>query len=314
MADWITPYSNLHHQCLSIGQAPSQGLVYAVDEDIVVKIPFQYRVTDAKDCEAEVRRDDGLRSFELLRKEAGIYRFLTQHPHPNIVRCLYSHPATCLFLERAKYPLELAQAPANKQLRHRWVRQLMSAVTWLEGLGYTHGDLAVQNIGVDSNDCLKLFDFGASTSKTHHAFNHVAEKDRTGLATCIHFILSGVDPIASARDWEEVRHIKGELSGGRYPIAPEARDLGRIILDGWTGRSKARTFAEIRNEVEKIIGLGDDDVPCPLARKDFSALEAACVAWLETATVEPDWVAEDDYRAKWRALGYGVEEGIWEDA
>ncbi len=54
MADWITPYRIPHHQCLSIGQAPSQGLVYAVNEDIVVKIPFQYRVTDNKDCEAEV--------------------------------------------------------------------------------------------------------------------------------------------------------------------------------------------------------------------------------------------------------------------
>ncbi len=61
----------------------------------------------------------------------------------------------------------------------------MSAIAWLEGLGYTHGDLAVQNIGVDSNNCLKLFDFGASTSRTHHAFNHVTEKDHTGLATCI---------------------------------------------------------------------------------------------------------------------------------
>ncbi len=86
-----------------------------------------------------------------------------------------------------------------------------------------------------------------------------------------------------------------------------------MILDGWTGRSKARTFVEIRNEVEKIIGLGDDDTLCPLVLKGFSALEATCVAWLETATVEPDWVAEDDYRAKWRALGYGVEEGIWGD-
>ena len=104
------------------------------------------------------------------------------------------------------------------------------------------------------------------------------------------------------------------MSEGRYPIAPDARDLGGIILDGWTGRSKARKFAEIRNEVEKIIGAGDDDILCPLVLKDFSTLEAACVAWLKTATVKPDWVAEDDYRAKWQALGYGVEEGIWEDA
>ena len=100
--------------------------------------------------------------------------------------------------------------------------------------------------------------------------------------------------VTGTRDREEVRYITGELSEGRYSIAPEAHDLERIILDGWTGRCKARTFVEIRNEVEKVIGLGDDDTLCPLVLNDFSALEAACVAWLETATVEPDWVAEDD--------------------
>lgn len=90
MADWPTPYYMPHNHCLSIGQAPSQGLVYAIDENIVVKVPFQSPITNRPDSEAELYRDDSLRSFELLRKEANIYQILARHPHPNIVRCVYT--------------------------------------------------------------------------------------------------------------------------------------------------------------------------------------------------------------------------------
>lgn len=85
-------------------------------------------------------------------------------------------------------PLQLAQAQATTQLRYRWIRQLLSAVVRLEELGYTHGDLAVQNIGIDNNDCLKLFNFGNATNKADETFNHALKKDHTGLATCLYFL------------------------------------------------------------------------------------------------------------------------------
>ena len=311
MADWITPYCMAHNQCLSVGQAPSQGIVYAINEYIVVKLPFQYPVTNPPDSETELYRNDSLRSLELLRKEANVYQKLALYPHPNIVRCLYTQSATCLFLERAINPLQLAQAQATKQLQYCWIRQLLSAVVRLEELGYTHGDLTVQNIGVDGNDCLKLFDFGNATSKTDDTFKRTLEKDHSGLATCLYFLLSGVDPMANAKDWSEVRCIQRELREGRYSIAPEAVILREVILDGWTGVAALRTFGETREIVERIIGAGDDNnSPAP---KDFRALEAVCVRWLNTTIVESLWLTEEQYREKWKLLGYDIEEGIWSD-
>ena len=313
MADWLAPYCMPHDQCLSIGQAPSQGLVYAIDENIVVKVPFQYPITNPPDSEAESYRDDSLRSFELLRKEANIYQILALRPHPNIVRCLNTRPAACLFLERAKNPLQLAQTQATTQLRYCWIRQLLSAVVRLEELGYTHGDLAIQNIGIDNNNCLKLFDFGNATNKSDETFNHALEKDHTGLATCLYFLLSGVDPVANARDWSEVCCIQRELSEGRYKIALQAEVLREVIFDGWTGGAARRTFRETRKVVEGIIGTGDNAALNSPALKDYRAMEAVCVEWLDKATLESHWLTEQQYRAKWQSLGYNIEEGIWGD-
>lgn len=311
MADWITPYCMAHSQCLSIGQAPSQGVVYAIDLHVVVKLPFQYPVPNRPNSDDELYRDDSLRSLELLRKEVDIYQKLALHPHPNIVRCLYARSATCLFLERAINPLQLAQAQATKQLRYRWIRQLLSAVVKLEELGYTHGDLTVQNIGIDDNGCLKLFDFGNTTSKMDDSFQNTLKKDHSGLATCLYFLLSGVDPIAKAKDWSEVRCIQRELCEGRYSIVSEAIILREVIVDGWTGVAAFRTFGETREIVEGIIGVGDDKNPS--APKDFRTMEAVCVGWLNTATVESFWLTEEQYREKWKFLGYDTEEGKWSD-
>lgn len=309
MADWITPYDMAHHQCLSIGQAPSQGVVYAIDSRVVLKLPFQYPVPNRPNSDDELYRDDGLRSLELLRKEVNIYQKLALHPHPNIVRCLYAPSATCLFLERAIKPLQLAQAQATKQLRYRWIRHLLSAVVKLEELGYTHGDLTVQNIGIDDNDSLKLFDFGNATSKMDDSFQDTLKEDHSGLATCLYFLLSGVDPMANAKDWSEVRCIQRELCEGRYNIMSEAIILKGVIVDGWTGVAAHRTFDETRKIVVGIIGVGDDQNLSAL--KEFRAMEAVCVGWLNTATVESFWLTEEQYREKLKFLGYDVEEGIW---
>ena len=62
-----------HDYCLRIKQALSQSLIYAVDANIVVKVSFQFLIANQPDFEAELRRDDSLRSLELLQKEINIY-------------------------------------------------------------------------------------------------------------------------------------------------------------------------------------------------------------------------------------------------
>lgn len=199
----------------------------------------------------------------------------------------------CLFLERAISPLQLAQAQVTEQLRYCWIRQLLSTIVQLEELGFTHSDLTVQNIGIDDNDYLKLFDFGSVTRNTHNTFYQALEKDRINLATCLYFLLSGVDLITNTKDLREVRCIQEEMREGRYSIAPEARVLRDIILDGWTGHAPPCTFGKTQKIVEDIIGVGNDDALHSSAPKDYHTMEAASVGWLKTATLKSHWLTEE---------------------
>jgi atypical protein kinase C zeta type len=45
------------------------------------------------------------------------------------------------------------------ELVERWLRELCSAVVWLESPGYVHGDLRPSNLLLDGRDHLKLTDF-----------------------------------------------------------------------------------------------------------------------------------------------------------
>lgn len=50
---------------------------------------------------------------------------------------------------------------------------------------------------IDDKEVFKLFDFGSAISKTHGAFGLTFEEDCLNLATCLRFLLSGTDPVAS---------------------------------------------------------------------------------------------------------------------
>lgn len=107
MADlkFITPFLDKLDHCLSIGQAPSQGLVFALDTDIVIKLPFQYTILDDLDDNAIFYLNHGLRSFVATGRELIVYDAVTSRPHTNIARRLEVDSTLCLFLEWLQ-PLE----------------------------------------------------------------------------------------------------------------------------------------------------------------------------------------------------------------
>ena len=306
---WITPYRLSPLDCLSIGQAPSQGIVYAINEDVVVKLPFQYCIPNDLGDEFEARRDDALRSFALFAKEIDIYDHLSKNPHPNLTRRLHGVSPPCLFLERLT-PLESCLKHAESKLRHRWVRQLLSAVAWLETLGYTHGDLAVRNIGIDKSGCLKLFDFGTARRRGDEGFCDSIRDDHSALATCIHYILSGVDPFAKARSWKEVRSVEKKLRDGRIEIGPGAEILEGLVRAGWTGRNTDVRFSELLETVE---GAPDpaETSGSTQAMEEVTAMEATCIAWKKTAKPDSRWMSELQYRQAWKNLGHEGPTDIW---
>jgi serine/threonine protein kinase len=101
-----------------------------------------------------------LRSFAIFKKESTFYDLLAKKPHPNLAHKLQCKQRSGIVLQRF-IPLERAWKFHMKEMHFIWIQHLLSALAWLENLGYTHGDLKVDNMGIDGNNRLRLFDFGS---------------------------------------------------------------------------------------------------------------------------------------------------------
>jgi serine/threonine protein kinase len=90
-------------------------------------------------------------------------------------------------------------------MRLLWIQQLLSALEWLEKLGYTHGDLQLQNMGIDNDLQLRLFDFGSVRYCEEADYSEQVLEDHFSLATCIHALASGVNVLAEAKSRIQVQ-------------------------------------------------------------------------------------------------------------
>jgi serine/threonine protein kinase len=129
------------------------------DTAIVVKIA--HRIVNGTAGE-ETRVAENL---EILRRESSLYGALaTKPPHPNIVEYFLSTDIAIFMkfepdnLERRLSRREATPIPEERQ--SRWIKEIVSAASWLETLDYFHGDLRPENILLDETEHVKLCDFG----------------------------------------------------------------------------------------------------------------------------------------------------------
>ncbi|KAH0292383.1 hypothetical protein M436DRAFT_78985 [Aureobasidium namibiae CBS 147.97] len=158
---WFTPYVLPNKDCLSI--AASQGVAYKLSEHHVLKMPYQYPVkaTESFDMDEAVEQLElSQSSIDSFHCERAFYRVLESTGQHDIVKVDHSTFEDAILLEHLQ-PLETVWHDASVKSRLCWIRQLLRANAKIEELGYTHGDLAIRNMGVDKNNDLKLFDFGS---------------------------------------------------------------------------------------------------------------------------------------------------------
>lgn len=111
-------------------------------------------------------------------------------------------------------PLEHVWGLSTKEMRLKWIQGLLSALEWIECLGYAHGDIKIENMGIDSSHRLKLFDFGSIVHRDGVDFDEQVLEDRFKLATCIHFLASGVDSLAKAESFTQLGQTIRDLKEG----------------------------------------------------------------------------------------------------
>ncbi|KAK1657038.1 hypothetical protein BDP55DRAFT_568141 [Colletotrichum godetiae] len=298
-------YKYFPGECLSVG--PSQGLVYAINQEIVIKVPFQYPVLE--DTSTHHLLDLSLRSFVSLEKELAVYQTIKAHPHLNITRRLETDEANCLFLERLT-PLEAAWRTSNEPDRRRWALELLDAVRWLENQGWANGDLAVRNLGVDSTNRLKVFDFGSAVDRCHPDYENDLRRDHFDLATCLHFILSGIDPFTGANSYAEVKKVRATLESGHGVVGPGAEVLTGIIQDGWTGRGSTR-FSQDFERAFDILGPLARSTPTDQSESHYQRLESHCRDWLHNSPRNPHWKDVEGYLLDCKAVGLEADMDMW---
>lgn len=305
----VIPFREYPGEHLSVG--PSQGLVFAIDSDIVLKLPFQYPIPDqSRDDDERLYMDRALASFVAMEKELAVYEVLRSQPHPNIVRRLETDQPQCLFLERLQ-PLQEAWIQSEQADRRRWAKELLAALSWLECLGFTHGDLAVRNLAVDAAKRLKLFDFGSAVSRCHYDYAADVKRDHFDLATCLHFILTGIDPFSVARSAREVSEVRRCLMEGRASLGTGAETLAEVIQDCWTGRADTTTFSDLAKRVSQILGPTSPSDALELSGDHYRSLELRCARWLKSAKWNPQWMDAEQYCLACKTRGYEVDMDLW---
>ncbi|EMT73450.1 hypothetical protein FOC4_g10000186 [Fusarium odoratissimum] len=253
-------------------------MTYGIDKDIVVKVPFQYEVSPGiplSHC-----WDLSIKSFIAMEKEMAVYDALQVQPHRNFVKRLEPSSVNCLFLERL---------------------DLLEKVCWLENIGFINGDLAVRNLGVDKAGTLKVFDFGSSSFSDTE--NDVIA-DHFDLATCLHFILSGIDPFAGFQSHSEAIRTRHALKAGQWTIAEGAEVIGDIIQDGWTGRTGAKHFKGILNDVARRLGTTKLSPDSLSESTDYYSLQLRCQDWLRDNPRNPLWKNLDEYLVACKDAGH----------
>lgn len=237
-----TPFRSLTtDNWLSMGSA---GQVFAISADIVFKCPTQF--TDPVPEQAQESDE----SREKIEREKSVYKVLMRNPHRNIVRGVLCVPEG-IFMRRLQCTLQArldnAYSSISLNRQCQWVRQLASAMEWLERLGYVHGDLRPANILLDAQDTLKVGDFDATVRPGEELlvastpFCKLEADYETPLAgpvseqysvgSCIYNIRTGHEPYHDIDG--PVMVLK--LMNNEFPSTLEDEIFGDIITQCWNG-------------------------------------------------------------------------------
>lgn len=295
---WFNPYELSSLKCLSSG--PSQGIVYELDDGSVIKVPFQYPVGDGSTTDEKIDHLVlSLKSFKCFKQECRIYEVLSKHPHPNVVTRFPCSKPDCIVLERVK-PLQEAWNNSTEHLRGIWILELLDVLSFVEDLGYLHGDITIFNIGIGHDNRLKIFDFGSAVHSEDEDFEHQILEDRSNLATCIYFLASGIDPFAEAKSVADINRIRQDLQQGKFPFPAAAKRFQGVIEACWS-QKRFNSIKHLKITVADILEIqtASKSGPSVAANSSLDPL-------LERFIREEGWMNEEEYCIAWTKKGFKI--------
>ena len=284
-----------------IGKGAS-SVVFAINPRVAFKCPTV--VVNPAGIQKSIVQEN----IDRVESEKHVYSVLMRNHHPNIlcaILCsnegIFLPKFNCNLHER----LENSTASQNdRSTQSTWIRGLANGLSWLESLGYAHGDLRPSNILVDHSDQVKLCDFDATVEigkpllVATDPFCRVDENfdpplaghtsEQFAFASCVYNIRYGQIPFHDLDSPSRVQKlIKNEL-----PSTADDLEYGNLIWACWHGEyasiqkvqqevasQKFSGACAVAEDVESSLGVerggegGEDDEMQMLRREceDFLA-------------------------------------------
>ncbi|RSM19061.1 hypothetical protein CDV31_001982 [Fusarium ambrosium] len=263
------------------------GHVYAIGQHLVLKCPF---VLDNPHPTQVVKMEE---SQVQIGCEKAVYKVLMENRHPHIVHAVLCVPEG-IFMHRQAMTLKtrLERPGITQDLKNRWIRQLSSALSWLEHLGFAHGDLRPANIFLSPEGDIGLGDFdctvrigeqlkagGGSFGKLYENYvfpNASPMTEQYSLGSCIYTIQFGHEP------WHEINEPQKilKLIRNEFPDTSGDKVFGEIIQKCWHGKYDSMRAVEL--EILSKLGLKEGENDCAGVDEELSSmLVAECEAFLE---------------------------------
>jgi serine/threonine protein kinase len=111
------------------------------------------------------KNEEGKKIFRKMttnKKEINICKIIMENPHENIVKIYKIYEPENNFEDTSYIDMELLDTNLER-INISIIREQMKYVkSFLQNLGIVYIDWKIDNIGIDSNEKLKLFDFDAS--------------------------------------------------------------------------------------------------------------------------------------------------------
>ncbi|KAG6207498.1 hypothetical protein E4U35_000907 [Claviceps purpurea] len=244
------------------------GQIFVISKRVVFKCPTKFG-NPAPSQEEEMEE-----SAAKIAHEKSMHELLMKHPHPNIVRCIHCVPEG-FFMERMEVTLRTrieqysaGHIPSNRT-KARWITQIASALSWIEGLGFVHGDLRPANILLTANENIRLADFDTSV-KIGEELEAASEPfvkrnkgrkipsagpitEQFALGSCIYTIRFGHIPLDGLDPPDRIQ----KLMNNEFPSTENDVEFGGVTENCWQGQytSISAAYDDIKARCD---GLGYD--------------------------------------------------------
>ncbi|KAG6293730.1 hypothetical protein E4U09_002866 [Claviceps aff. purpurea] len=238
------------------------GQIFVISKRVVFKCPTEFH-NPAPSQEEEMEE-----SAAKIAHEKSMHELLMKHPHPNIVRCILCVPEG-FFMERMERTLRTrikqysaGHVPSNRT-KARWITQIASALSWIEGL------VTCGHILLTANENIRLADFdtsvkiGKELEAATEPFVKLGEdfetpmagpiSERFALGSCIYTIRFGHIPLDGLDPPDRVQKpYENEL-----PSTENDVEFGDVTARCWQGQyaSISAAYDDIKARCD---GLGYD--------------------------------------------------------